>query len=203
MRYPPPAPERIASLIPNARLAVMDNCGHWILYEDTEAFNRSHLDFEVRLRWWGQRRRAGVRAVVAQRDPRPRGRPAAQWPTGRHGAGEHQPAVPEPPARAGSQLRRPRLLPQRPQLADALDAGLRGRRDLDQALADYQRRRDAAVLPMYEFTCARAGLEPAPPQMQALLGALRDDPAATQRFFGVFAGTVPVHEFFGPPAQAA
>ncbi len=36
---------RIASLIPNGRLAVMDNCGHWPQYEDTETFNRLHLDF--------------------------------------------------------------------------------------------------------------------------------------------------------------
>ncbi len=56
---------------------------------------------------------------------------------------------------------------------------------------------------VYEFTCARAGLEPAPLQMQGLLGALRDDPTATERFFGVFAGTLPVQEFVGPPAQAA
>ena len=37
--------ERIASLIPNAELAVMDNCGHWPQYEDTETFNKIHLDF--------------------------------------------------------------------------------------------------------------------------------------------------------------
>jgi len=36
---------RIASLIPNGRLAVMENCGHWPQYEDTETFNRIHLDF--------------------------------------------------------------------------------------------------------------------------------------------------------------
>ena len=36
---------RIASLIPNAQLAVMDNCGHWPQYEDTETFNKIHLDF--------------------------------------------------------------------------------------------------------------------------------------------------------------
>ncbi len=36
---------RIASLIPNARLAVMDNCGHWPQYEDTETFDALHLDF--------------------------------------------------------------------------------------------------------------------------------------------------------------
>jgi flavin-dependent dehydrogenase len=88
-------------------------------------------------------------------------------------------------------------------LAEALDAGLRGERALDQALAGYQRRRDAAVRPMYEFTCARAGLQPAPPQTQALLGALRDDPTATERFFGVFAGTVPVEDFFPAASPAA
>jgi 2-hydroxy-6-oxonona-2,4-dienedioate hydrolase len=37
--------ERIASLIPNARLAVMDNCGHWPQYEDPATFNLIHLDF--------------------------------------------------------------------------------------------------------------------------------------------------------------
>ena len=36
---------RIASLIPDAQLAVMDNCGHWPQYEDTETFNKIHLDF--------------------------------------------------------------------------------------------------------------------------------------------------------------
>nr|WP_271213098.1 alpha/beta hydrolase [Rhodococcus wratislaviensis]GLK40035.1 2-hydroxy-6-ketonona-2,4-dienedioic acid hydrolase [Rhodococcus wratislaviensis] len=36
---------RIASLIPNGRLAVMENCGHWPQYEDTSTFDRLHLDF--------------------------------------------------------------------------------------------------------------------------------------------------------------
>ena len=36
---------RIASLIPNARLAVIQNCGQWPQYEDTETFNRIHPDF--------------------------------------------------------------------------------------------------------------------------------------------------------------
>lgn len=88
-------------------------------------------------------------------------------------------------------------------LADALDAGLRGHRGIEEALGDHQRQRDAAVRAMYEFTCVRAGLEPAPPPMQELLATLRDDPVQTERFFGVFAGIVPVNDFFGPPAQAA
>ena len=37
--------KRIAGLIPNAQLAVMDNCGHWPQYEDTDTFNQIHLDF--------------------------------------------------------------------------------------------------------------------------------------------------------------
>ena len=36
---------RIASLIPNGRLAVMENCGHWPQYEDASTFNAIHLDF--------------------------------------------------------------------------------------------------------------------------------------------------------------
>ena len=37
--------QRITSLIPGAKLAVMENCGHWPQYEDTETFNKIHLDF--------------------------------------------------------------------------------------------------------------------------------------------------------------
>jgi len=36
---------RIASLLPNGHLEVIENCGHWPQYEDTETFNRVHLDF--------------------------------------------------------------------------------------------------------------------------------------------------------------
>lgn len=36
---------RIASLIPNGELAIMENCGHWPQYEDPETFNRIFLDF--------------------------------------------------------------------------------------------------------------------------------------------------------------
>lgn len=36
---------RIASLIPGGRLAVIENAGHWPQYEQTDIFNRIHLDF--------------------------------------------------------------------------------------------------------------------------------------------------------------
>jgi hypothetical protein len=55
-------------------------------------------------------------------------------------------------------------------------------------------------MPMYEFTYAQSSLEPAPPPLQNLLATLLDDPAGTDRFFGVFAGTVPIADFFGAPA---
>jgi 2-hydroxy-6-oxonona-2,4-dienedioate hydrolase len=37
--------ERLTSMIPGARLVVMQNCGHWPQFEDAETFNRLHLDF--------------------------------------------------------------------------------------------------------------------------------------------------------------
>jgi len=37
--------QRITDLIPRARLAVMEHCGHWPQFEDPETFNRLHLAF--------------------------------------------------------------------------------------------------------------------------------------------------------------
>lgn len=37
--------ETFAREIPNARLVVMDKCGHWPQYEDATTFNRIHLEF--------------------------------------------------------------------------------------------------------------------------------------------------------------
>ena len=36
---------RIAGLIPNSELAIMENCGHWPQYEDPATFNNIFLDF--------------------------------------------------------------------------------------------------------------------------------------------------------------
>jgi 2-polyprenyl-6-methoxyphenol hydroxylase-like FAD-dependent oxidoreductase len=83
-------------------------------------------------------------------------------------------------------------------LADAIDAGLAGRQPLEEALAAYERQRNEAVLPMYEFTRQLAALEPPPPAMQQLFAALRGNQVDTDRFFGVIAGTVPPPEFLAP-----
>ena len=42
---PVDAGRRVSELIPGGKLAVMQECGHWPQYEDTETFNKIHLDF--------------------------------------------------------------------------------------------------------------------------------------------------------------
>ena len=83
-------------------------------------------------------------------------------------------------------------------LAEALDAGLSGRRPPREALAHYQQQRDDAVRPMYEFTHQLAGLEPPPAQMRELFAALRGNRDDTDRFFGTIAGTTPLEAFYAP-----
>jgi flavin-dependent dehydrogenase len=83
-------------------------------------------------------------------------------------------------------------------LADAIDAGLAGRRPLAGALAGYGQKRDEAATAMYELTCQRAALEPPTPQMSRLVAALGGNQDDTDQFIGVIAGTIPVAEFFAP-----
>jgi len=45
-------------------------------------------------------------------------------------------------------------------------------RSFDEAMGEYQRARDEHALPMYEFTCQVATLEPPPMEMQQMLGAI-------------------------------
>jgi flavin-dependent dehydrogenase len=83
-------------------------------------------------------------------------------------------------------------------LAEAIDAGLSGRRTLEDALAAYERHRNEAVLPLYEMTCQLATLAPPTPEQQQLFAALRGNPEQTDRFIGTIVGTVPIPEFFAP-----
>ena len=82
-------------------------------------------------------------------------------------------------------------------LADAAAAGLTGRLPLDEALADYQRRRDEATLPGYRENLVAAELKPAPEQ-RGLVAALRGDQAAANHFFMAREGMVPPETFFNP-----
>jgi flavin-dependent dehydrogenase len=83
-------------------------------------------------------------------------------------------------------------------LVEAVADGFGGRRPLEEALAEYERRRNEAVRPMYEFNCQLAALDPPPPEMQAVFAALRQNQEETNRFVGTIAGTVPIPEFFAP-----
>lgn len=91
-------------------------------------------------------------------------------------------------------------------LADAIHAGLRTGTPagLDEAVAGFQRRRDAEMRPMFDHTCNLADLDaPPPPEMLALVDALQEQPAHISRFLGVIAGSVGVEEFFSPASVAA
>jgi 2-polyprenyl-6-methoxyphenol hydroxylase-like FAD-dependent oxidoreductase len=81
-------------------------------------------------------------------------------------------------------------------LAAAIDAGLSGRLPLDEALADYERRRNEAVMPMYEFTYKLSKLEAPSEQEQHLFGVLRSNQSEAERFLSTIAGSVPIPEFF-------
>ena len=71
-------------------------------------------------------------------------------------------------------------------------------------MLSYQRSRDEAALPMYELTCALAQVDQPPaPEMQAMIGELAGNPAATSRFFGLIAGSVAIPEFMAEAAALA
>jgi flavin-dependent dehydrogenase len=83
-------------------------------------------------------------------------------------------------------------------LADAAHKGLSGSQPLTEALADYQRTRDENLMPMFDFSCMMAALEDPPPEIQALLGALQNNPVERDRYFGMYGGLVPHAEFLAP-----
>ena len=83
-------------------------------------------------------------------------------------------------------------------LADAVDSGLSGAQPMDAALADYELKRNQALLPLFELTCQLATLAPPPAEIQEILSALQNNPAQRSRFFGIFAQTVAVPDFFAP-----
>jgi flavin-dependent dehydrogenase len=80
----------------------------------------------------------------------------------------------------------------------AVDDVFGGRRSFDDAMAAYQRTRDAGAVPLYEFTTQLATLEAPPPEMQQFLGAVHGNREAMDAFVSLVAGTVSPVEFFDP-----
>lgn len=88
-------------------------------------------------------------------------------------------------------------------LADAVADGLAGRREMGEALAHFEARRNDAEVEYYDFTYQQATLEPAPPESAALFAAIQRSQAATDAFLGLFAQTVRPSAFFSPANLAA
>ena len=80
-------------------------------------------------------------------------------------------------------------------LVEALSTGLSGNGVFDDRLAAHESARNERVRPMYEFTTHLAALEPPPPDMQALFGALRHNQDATNAFLSAITGAIPLPDF--------
>jgi hypothetical protein len=80
-------------------------------------------------------------------------------------------------------------------LASAIIESFDGTAALATCLAEHQRQRDAATLPMYDFTIALATLVP-DARMELLLQALAGRQEEIDRLLGVFAGIIPVSTYF-------
>jgi len=80
--------------------------------------------------------------------------------------------------------------------AGALHRALSGAEPFDDAMAAYQAVRDEHVVPMFEFTCQLATLDPPPPEMQQLLATMRGNQDAMDGFARVNGGVTSPAEFF-------
>lgn len=53
-------------------------------------------------------------------------------------------------------------------------------------------------MPIYQFTCELAALQPPPPGRAALLAAVARDPQTSDRLVSLIAGSVSFAKFFAP-----
>jgi 2-polyprenyl-6-methoxyphenol hydroxylase-like FAD-dependent oxidoreductase len=83
-------------------------------------------------------------------------------------------------------------------LAAAAHEGLSGRAPLDEALAPFEEQRNAASLPLYAFARDMARFDPPLPAVVELFASLPGNQPDTDAYFGLFAQTVAVGDFFAP-----
>lgn len=81
-------------------------------------------------------------------------------------------------------------------LSEAVHDGLAAGASLDEVVASFGAERDAASVPLYEFARESGKLEPPPQQIMDLFAAMPGQQQAINDYFGVFAQTVPVTQFF-------
>ena len=80
-------------------------------------------------------------------------------------------------------------------LATALSAVWTSDGAFEDRLAAHESARNERVRPMYEFTTQLAALEPPPPEMRALFGALHGNQDATNAFLSAITGAIPLPDF--------
>lgn len=83
-------------------------------------------------------------------------------------------------------------------LAAAIGDGLAGRRLMDDALADYESKRNAASAADYDQNIADARFPPPPARMLALRAAVRDSPEEATRMIKARNGMIDPASFFNP-----
>jgi 2-polyprenyl-6-methoxyphenol hydroxylase-like FAD-dependent oxidoreductase len=83
-------------------------------------------------------------------------------------------------------------------LGDAADAALSGRESWDTAMARHAAARDERALPLFGFTSEMAKLDPPPQPIIDLFVGMKDSQEDASAYFGVFAQSVPVQQFFAP-----
>ncbi|WP_433305519.1 FAD-dependent oxidoreductase [Actinoplanes sp. CA-030573] len=83
-------------------------------------------------------------------------------------------------------------------LAAALDATLGGDEPYEEAMADYQKRRDARAMPVYQMTLGIASLQPPDEQMAGLVSAIAGNQPAMDAFARLNSGVTSPPEFFAP-----
>jgi 2-polyprenyl-6-methoxyphenol hydroxylase-like FAD-dependent oxidoreductase len=79
---------------------------------------------------------------------------------------------------------------------DAIGHWLEDDKPFDDAMSAWHQERDAKAMPIYDFTSQLATLQPPPPEMQQILGAVQGDQAAMDGFVSVIAGSVSPVDFF-------
>jgi 2-polyprenyl-6-methoxyphenol hydroxylase-like FAD-dependent oxidoreductase len=80
--------------------------------------------------------------------------------------------------------------------SDAVDRWLGEGKPYDDVMGAWHQERDAKAVPIYEFTAQMASLEPPPPELEQLLGAVAGNPQAMDGFVSVVAGSLSPGDFF-------
>jgi len=81
-------------------------------------------------------------------------------------------------------------------LAEAIHEGLIGQRPMDDAVADYQQRRDVLTANGSELALSTARMAPLSARLEAFYRDVADQPEVVRQIFGVLGGTIPVGDLY-------